>query len=100
MAHPSHIGMNIRRECSNQNITLDELSRRTGLSVGRLYEIEEAGGCPRLSEIIGVSRALDVPYTALLVSTARAGNTSGRSIVSGSLRLHRQPHGMKHASSR
>ena len=88
MQSSSGIGLNIQQECSKQHITVEDLSKRAGLSVGRVYEIQEAGGHPRLSEILRIAEALDIPYATLMVNPRAPERPLMRSIVTGSLRMH------------
>ncbi|QDG53116.1 response regulator [Persicimonas caeni] len=59
------IGKNIRRMRKDRNLTLKQMSRRTGLSVSLLSQIERAESSASVSSLYKLARALDVKLTQL-----------------------------------
>ncbi len=59
------IGRNIRKFRKDQGLTLKQLSRRTGLSVSLLSQIERAESSASVSSLYKLSAALDVRLTEL-----------------------------------
>ena len=59
------IGKNIRKFRKDQGLTLKQLSRRTGLSVSLLSQIERAESSASVSSLYKLSAALDVRLTEL-----------------------------------
>ena len=59
------IGQNIRQFRKQQCLTLKQLSRRTGLSVSLLSQIERAESSASVSSLYKLSAALDVRLTDL-----------------------------------
>lgn len=59
------IGQSIRRFRKEQGLTLKQLSRRTGLSVSLLSQIERAESSASVSSLYKLSAALDVKLTDL-----------------------------------
>lgn len=58
------IGREVRAYRKQQNITVAELSRLTGLSIGMLSKIENGNTSPSLTTLENLSHALSVPLTA------------------------------------
>lgn len=59
------IGKNIRRMRKERSLTLKQMSRRTGLSVSLLSQIERAESSASVSSLYKLARALDVKLTQL-----------------------------------
>ncbi|MFW5967402.1 MAG: response regulator [Persicimonas sp.] len=59
------IGKNIRRMRKDRDLTLKQMSRRTGLSVSLLSQIERAESSASVSSLYKLARALDVRVTEL-----------------------------------
>jgi ribosome-binding protein aMBF1 (putative translation factor) len=59
------IGKNIRRMRKDRSLTLKQMSRRTGLSVSLLSQIERAESSASVSSLYKLARALDVKLTKL-----------------------------------
>jgi DNA-binding NtrC family response regulator len=59
------IGRNIRALRKGRTLTLKQMSRRTGLSVSLLSQIERAESSASVSSLYKVAKALDVPITEL-----------------------------------
>lgn len=57
------IGQNIRKARKSQNLTLKQMSRRTGLSVSLLSQIERAESSASVSSLYKLARALECPLT-------------------------------------
>ncbi|MBL4628564.1 MAG: helix-turn-helix transcriptional regulator [Roseicyclus sp.] len=58
------IGREVRAYRKRQNITVADLSRMTGLSIGMLSKIENGNTSPSLTTLENLSHALSVPLTA------------------------------------
>lgn len=63
------IAENLKNIREQKNLTLSQLSEKTGLSKVMLAQLEKGGGNPTINNIWKIARALDVHYTALLDST-------------------------------
>jgi len=59
------IGSTLRRNRKDQGLTLKQLSRRTGLSVSLLSQIERAESSASISTLYKLSVALNIPLTSL-----------------------------------
>ncbi len=59
------IGRNIRHARKSQDLTLKQMSRRTGLSVSLLSQIERAESSASVSSLFKLARALDCRLTDL-----------------------------------
>lgn len=59
------IGQNIRKARKSQELTLKQMSRRTGLSVSLLSQIERAESSASVSSLFKLARALDCKLTDL-----------------------------------
>ncbi len=57
------IGRNIRQARKERSLTLKQMSRRTGLSVSLLSQIERAESSASVSSLYKLARALDCPLT-------------------------------------
>lgn len=55
----------LREVRKKQNLTLEQLSKMSGISKGHLSKIERQGRDPKLSTIILISKALKVDITEL-----------------------------------
>lgn len=64
------IGAVIRRERQVQGISLDEASRRTGVSKAMLGQIERDESSPTLSTVWKISSGLRIPLSTLLTPSA------------------------------
>ena len=58
------IGDNIREARKRQNLTLKQMSNRTGLSVSLLSQIERAESSASVSSLYKIARALECPVTS------------------------------------
>lgn len=61
------IGREVRAFRQQAGITVAELSRRTGLSIGMLSKIENGNTSPSLSTLQSLAHALSVPITSFFV---------------------------------
>lgn len=59
------IGKNLRKMRKEQDLTLKQMSRRTGLSVSLLSQIERAESSASVSSLFKLARALDCRLTTL-----------------------------------
>lgn len=60
-----HIEMRVKEIRKRKNLTLAQLSDRTGISVSHINDVENGLKEPGLSVLIMLSRALDVQITEL-----------------------------------
>lgn len=60
------IAENLKKLRQQQNLSLSELAKRTGLSKVMLSQLEKGGSNPTINNIWKITNALGVPYTALL----------------------------------
>lgn len=60
------IGAGVRRERKRRHLTVDALAKRSGISFGRISELERGLGNPSLQTLQRVGRALDIPMQQLL----------------------------------
>jgi transcriptional regulator with XRE-family HTH domain len=68
------IAGNLKKLREKENLTLKQLSDRTGLSKVMLGQLEKGGGNPTINTIWKIAHALEVPYTALLESTGSSAS--------------------------
>src|SRR5262245_66606070 len=59
------IGRRVKALRHNANLTVSELSRRAGISIGMLSKIETGSTSPSLATLHSLSKALGVPVTSL-----------------------------------
>lgn len=64
------VGANLQALRTRHGLSLDELARRTGVSRSLLGQIELGRVSPGVGVVWQIARAFDVPFSALLVSTA------------------------------
>lgn len=60
------IGQNLRQLRSSQQLTLDDVAKKTGISKGMLSQIEKGTTNPTINTIWKISEGLHIPYTALI----------------------------------
>ena len=63
---PPAIGLNLMNYRKLKNISLDELSRRSGVSKSMLSQIEQNKSNPTVLTVWKIARALDVPVEELI----------------------------------
>lgn len=62
-----NLGENLKREMKIKGITIKELSKMTGVSVGTISEITTGKeNNPKLKTVINISNALNVPLNELI----------------------------------
>jgi transcriptional regulator with XRE-family HTH domain len=62
----SAFGEQLRRLRQEQGLTLEEISKTSGLSIGGLSQIERGKGNPAFFTLVKIAHALDVPVARLL----------------------------------
>lgn len=62
------IGREVKRYREKLGLTISELAKQSGLSAGMLSKIENGATSPSLASLQALSRALQVPFTALFRS--------------------------------
>lgn len=62
----SDLGEYIRRLRSERNLTLEEVSAKSGCSVGSLSQLERGKGNPAFFTLVKIAHALEVPVARLL----------------------------------
>jgi transcriptional regulator with XRE-family HTH domain len=72
---PPEVGDNLRRLRGQRGLSLEKLARIAGVSRAMLGQIELGQSTPTIKTLWRISRALDVPFSALL-SAGSAGTTT------------------------
>lgn len=67
------VGTNLRRLRVQRGLSLERLSRASGVSRAMLGQIELGQSTPTINVLWKIARALEVPFSALISSRARAG---------------------------
>lgn len=62
------IGREVRRYREKMGLTISELAKQSGLSAGMLSKIENGATSPSLASLQALTKALQVPFTALFRS--------------------------------
>ena len=65
------IAYNLKELRTERNLTLGQLSRRSGISKAMLSEIEKGGSNPTINTLWKIANGLHVPYTRLMNSIER-----------------------------
>lgn len=65
------IAYNLKELRTERNLTLGQLSRRSGISKAMLSEIEKGGSNPTINTLWKIANGLHVPYTRLMDSIER-----------------------------
>ncbi|MEU8704223.1 helix-turn-helix transcriptional regulator [Streptomyces sp. NPDC048565] len=60
------LGVQIRERRMRQNFTQEELAERAGVSRDTVQRIERAANNPRLTDLLQIARALEVPLAELV----------------------------------
>ncbi len=68
------VASNVRRLRGEQGLSLEQLSRASGLTQPMLEKIENGEIVPSIGVVWKIARALAVPFSALLTTQDRAGN--------------------------
>jgi len=69
------VGGNMRDLRMKRNLTLDQLSRTTGLSRSLLGQIELGKAHPNVNQVWRIAQAFDVPFSALLATAGTVETT-------------------------
>ena len=69
------VGVNLRRLRSEQNLSLDKLAHKAGVSRAMLGQIELGQSTPTIKTLWKISRALDLPFSALISGKTSGGST-------------------------
>lgn len=69
------IGGNLRRLRSEQGLSLDKLAHLAGVSRAMLGQIELGQSTPTIKTLWKISRALGLPFSALISGSANSGTT-------------------------
>ncbi|MFY2561014.1 helix-turn-helix domain-containing protein [Corallococcus terminator] len=67
------VGKNLRRLRSQRGLSLERLAKASGVSRAMLGQIELGQSAPTINVLWKISRALDVPFSALMSMTGSAG---------------------------
>ncbi len=67
----SEFGSTVKRIRMENDMTLDQVSEFSGLGKGTLSEIENGKSDPRLSSVLGIARALNLPAYILIKRATR-----------------------------
>ncbi|HTJ80603.1 MAG TPA: XRE family transcriptional regulator [Polyangiaceae bacterium] len=67
------VGRNLKRFRSERGLSLEALSKVSGVSRAMLGQIELGQSTPTINVVWKISRALDVPFSALISEQANAG---------------------------
>lgn len=69
------VGKNLRRLRSKAGLSLEKLSKASGVSRAMLGQVELGQSAPTINVLWKISRALAVPFSALISSTSPTGTT-------------------------
>ena len=85
------VGRETRRWRQSRGLTLSEVSKRSGLNIGYLSQIENDKAVPSLDALAAIAAALDVPVAWLLLDSSpaprvvRSGDRPRMPVVKGTL---------------
>jgi transcriptional regulator with XRE-family HTH domain len=65
------VGSQLRMLRKSRDLTLDELSRRSAVSIGLISQIERGNGNPSFNTLVQLAHALDVPIGRLFHTTGQ-----------------------------
>jgi transcriptional regulator with XRE-family HTH domain len=65
-AFSNDLGQQIRAVRQSQQLTLEMISQRSGISIGALSQVERGKGNPAFFTLLKIAHALEVPLTSLL----------------------------------
>ncbi|WP_377273876.1 helix-turn-helix domain-containing protein [Peterkaempfera sp. SMS 1(5)a] len=60
------VGLQIKALRKQADLTLDELSRRSGVSIGLISQVERGKGNPSFTSLVQIAHGLDIPIGRLL----------------------------------
>lgn len=71
-AFSNDLGQQIRMVRQSQQLTLEMISQRSGISIGALSQVERGKGNPAFFTLLKIAHALEVPLTSLLQLEGRS----------------------------
>jgi len=82
------VGRNLRRLRTQRGLSLERLAKASGVSRAMLGQIELGQSAPTINVIWKIARALGIPFSALISTTAQTGTRLMRSHQSKRLSSH------------
>ena len=82
------VGRNLRRLRTQRGLSLERLAKASGVSRAMLGQIELGQSAPTINVIWKIARALGIPFSALISTTAQSGTRLMRSQQSKRLASH------------
>jgi transcriptional regulator with XRE-family HTH domain len=82
------VGKNLRRLRTQRGLSLERLSRASGVSRAMLGQIELAQSAPTINVLWKIARALGLPFSALITSTGSGGTKVMRAAQAKRLTSH------------
>jgi transcriptional regulator with XRE-family HTH domain len=82
------VGRNLRRLRTQRGLSLERLAKASGVSRAMLGQIELGQSAPTINVIWKISRALGIPFSALISTTAQSGTRLMRSSQAKRLTSH------------
>nr|WP_239578593.1 XRE family transcriptional regulator [Archangium primigenium] len=82
------VGRNLRRLRTQRGLSLERLAKASGVSRAMLGQIELGQSAPTINVIWKIARALGIPFSALISTTAQSGTRLMRSQQSKRLSSH------------
>jgi transcriptional regulator with XRE-family HTH domain len=82
------VGRNLRRLRTQRGLSLERLAKASGVSRAMLGQIELGQSAPTINVIWKIARALAIPFSALISTTAQTGTRLMRSQQSKRLASH------------
>ncbi|MFL5350726.1 MAG: helix-turn-helix domain-containing protein [Hyalangium sp.] len=82
------VGRNLRRLRTQRGLSLERLAKASGVSRAMLGQIELGQSAPTINVIWKIARALGIPFSALISTTAQSGTRVMRSNQSKRLASH------------
>lgn len=82
------VGRNLRRLRTQRGLSLERLAKASGVSRAMLGQIELGQSAPTINVIWKIARALGIPFSALISTTAQSGTRLMRTAQSKRLASH------------
>jgi transcriptional regulator with XRE-family HTH domain len=82
------VGRNLRRLRTQRGLSLERLAKASGVSRAMLGQIELGQSAPTINVIWKIARALGIPFSALISTTAQSGTRLMRATQSKRLASH------------
>lgn len=82
------VGRNLRRLRTQRGLSLERLAKASGVSRAMLGQIELGQSAPTINVIWKIARALGIPFSALISTTAQSGTRVMRSAQAKRLTSH------------